>query len=152
MTRRYEFEASARTSVAPQVLWPLVGEAARWRDWSWLTRSELLRQGDPAPDGVGALRRFGLGPGGSQEEVVVWDPPAHLGYVAVRGLPVRLYRADVLLSDAQGDAGGTVITWRCVVEPLVPGTGRVLRFVLRRMVRGFARSVCRYADRQVAAG
>lgn len=110
-----------------------------------MTRTYLFREGDPPPDGVGALRRFALGPGGSQEEVVAWDPPRHLGYVAVRGLPVRHYRADVLL---EGDGStGTVVTWRCSVEPLIPGTGAALRWVLRRMVAGFARRLCRYADR-----
>jgi len=108
-----------------------------------MTSTSLLREGDPPPDGVGALRRFALGPGGSQEEVVVWEPPYHLGYIAVQGLPVRHYRADVYLRD---DATGTVVTWRCSVEPRIAGTGAVLRFVLGRMVRGFARRVCRYAD------
>ena len=114
-----------------------------------MTRTYLLREGDPAPDGVGALRRFGLGPGGSQEEVVAWDPPRHLGYVARRGLPVRSYRADVYLAD---DGTGTVVTWRCSVEPLIPGTGAALRFVLQRMVRGFADRVCRYAEQTAVEG
>jgi len=109
-----------------------------------MTRTYLLREGEPPPDGVGALRRFALGPGGSQEEVVAWEPPRHLAYVVVRGLPVRNYRADVLLED---DSTGTVVTWRCSVEPLVPGTGAALRLLLRRIVRGFAVRVCRYADR-----
>lgn len=110
-----------------------------------MTRTDLLRPGDPAPDGVGALRRFAFGPGGSKEEVVAWNPPRHLGYVVVRGLPVRHYRADVHLDD---DGSGTVVTWRCSVEPLIPGTGGALRFVLQRMVRGFATRVCRYADKE----
>jgi len=143
MARRYQFEASARSSAPAAVIWPLIGEAARWKEWSWMTSTSLLREGDPPPDGVGALRRFALGPGGSQEEVVVWEPPYHLGYIAVQGLPVRHYRADVYLRD---DATGTVVTWRCSVEPRIAGTGAVLRFVLGRMVRGFARRVCRYAD------
>ena len=149
MTHRYEFEASARSSAPVGDVWPLVAEAERWKDWSWLTRTYLLREGDPPPDGVGALRRFALGPGGSQEEVVAWDPPRHLAYVAVRGLPVRYYRADVHL-DADGE--GTRVTWRCEVEATVPGTGLALRVALRRMVRGFAVRVCRYADRAAAGG
>jgi hypothetical protein len=126
-----------------EALWPLVGDATRWKHWSWMTRTSLVREGEPPPDGVGALRRFALGPGASLEEVVAWEPPHHLGYVVVRGLPVRHYRADVYL-DADGT--GTVVTWRCSVEPLVPGTGAALRFALERMVRGFALRVCRYAD------
>ena len=143
MARRYEFEASARSTASAEAIWPLVGQATRWKEWAWMTRTELLRQGDPPPDGVGALRRFAFGPGGSKEEVVVWDPPRHLGYVVVRGLPVRGYRADVHLDQ---DDTGTLVTWRCSVEPLVPGTGGALRVALRAMVGGFARRLCRYAD------
>ncbi len=144
MSKRYEFEASASSSASVEAIWPLIGEAARWQEWSWMTRTSLLRQGDPAPDGVGALRRFALGPGGSKEEVVAWDPPHHLAYVVVQGLPVRHYRADVYLEEV---GSGTVVTWRCSVEALIPGTGSALQFALRRMVGGFARRVCRFADR-----
>ncbi|HVA02945.1 MAG TPA: SRPBCC family protein [Acidimicrobiales bacterium] len=143
MARRYEFEGSARSTASAQMIWPLVGDVSRWKEWTLMTRSYLLREGDPAPDGMGALRRFAVGPGGSTEEVVVWDPPHHLGYVAVKGLPVRHYRADVHLDE---DGTGTVVTWRCSVEPLIPGTGAMLRLGLRTMVRSFARGLCRYAD------
>lgn len=144
MARRYRFEASARTTAAPEMVWPLLGETARWKEWSWMTRAELVRPGTPEPEGVGALRRFGLGPGGSREKVVAWDPPRHLAYEAVSGLPVHSYRAEVDLTET---ARGTEVRWRCEVEPAVPGTGRAIAFVLRRMVSGFARRVCRYADR-----
>jgi len=152
VARRYEFEASARSGAPVDTIWPLVADATRWQEWSWMTHTSLLRQGDPPPDGVGALRRFALGPGASREEVVAWDPPHHLGYVVRRGLPVRHYRADVHLdADTDTDTGtgtgtGTIVTWRCAVEPLIPGTGAALAFVLERMVRGFARRVCRYGD------
>jgi hypothetical protein len=149
VARHYEFEASARSVAPAGAIWPLVGDATRWREWSWMTSTSLLRDGVPAPDGVGALRRFALGPGGSQEEVVAWEPPHHLGYEVQRGIPVRHYRADVHLDE---DGTGTVVTWRCRVEPLIPGTGAILRFALGRMVQGFARRVCRYADRMATGG
>ncbi len=109
-----------------------------------MTRTSLLRPGQPDPDGVGALRRFSVGPvGGSREEVVAWEPPHHLGYIALRGLPVRHYRADV---DLHEDGGGTVVTWRGSFDEIVPGTGPALRVLLARMTRGFAVRVCRYAE------
>ncbi len=86
-----------------------------------MTRTYLLRPGAPDPDGVGALRCFARGPGGSREEVVAWEPPHHLGYIAVKGLPVRHYRADV---DLRADGEGTVVTWRGSFDEIVPGTGR----------------------------
>ena len=108
-----------------------------------MTRTSLLREGDPAPDGVGALRRFAVGPGGSHEEVVVWDPPHHLGYVA----RARASRAPLPGRRApRARTGRHRVTWRCRSSPLVPGTGGVLLAVLGRMVAGFARRLCRYAD------
>jgi hypothetical protein len=142
---RWSFISTARSAAPVEVVWPLIGEAARWKEWSWMTRTFLLRPGAPDPDGVGALRSFGLGPvGGSKEEVVAWDPPRHLGYIAVSGLPVRNYRADV---DLRSDGGGTVVTWRGSFDPVVPGTGPALRLLLRRLTRGFAVRVTRYAER-----
>ena len=115
-----------------------------------MSRTFLVRDGDPPPDGVGAIRRFAWGPGGSREEVVAWEPPYHLGYVTLSGLPVRDYRADVRLAR---DGSGTVVTWRSTFETLVPGTGRIMHLIVSRLVRGFAASVCRYADRlETAAG
>ena len=61
-----------------------------------MTRTFLLREGSPEPDGVGALRRFAVGPFGSCEEVVEFEPPTHLGYVARKGVPVRNYRGDIV--------------------------------------------------------
>lgn len=149
VTKHFTFRSSAHTSAPPEEVWPLVGEAARWKEWSWMTRTYLLREGVPAPDGVGAMRRFAVGPGGSREEVVEWEPPHHLGYVGHSGLPVRNYRADVYLT---GDSGGTVVTWEGGFDELVPATGRIMRWVLRRVTEGFARRVCRYAAGRAAAG
>src|ERR1019366_10277052 len=77
----WSFQVTATSTAPVGTLWPLVGEAARWKEWSFLTQSGLEREGDPAPDGVGAIRRFTTLGMGSREEVVLWEPPHHLGYV-----------------------------------------------------------------------
>jgi hypothetical protein len=140
---RWRYEVLARSKASPVELWALVGEAARWKEWSFMTRTFLLREGAPSPDGVGALRRFAVGPFGSHEEVVKWESPDHLGYVSRRGLPVRWYRADIRLS-ADGD--GTAITWTGSLEPLIPGTGALVLAFTRNIVRLFAKELVRYAD------
>jgi hypothetical protein len=142
--RRWHYEVVARTTAPPLTVWPLLGEAVRWKDWSFLTRASLLRPGPLDPDGVGALRRFAVGPFGSCEEVVLWEPPSHLGDVARKGLPVRSYRADIVLRTA---GAGTAITWTGSLEPLVPGTGALMVGLTRGIVGLFARELVRYADR-----
>ncbi|MGH9016364.1 MAG: SRPBCC family protein [Acidimicrobiales bacterium] len=141
---RWSFSSTTHSAAPVDLVWSLIGEAARWKDWSWMTRTYLLRPGVPPPDGVGAVRRFARGPGGSKEEVVAWDPPHHLGYVLLSGLPVRHYRADV---DLRPDGRGTEVTWRGSFDALVPGSGPLLRALLAAMTRGFALRVSRYAEK-----
>ncbi len=142
---RWSYEVRARSSAPVEEVWPLLGEAGRWKEWSFLDRSELARPGSPDPEGVGALRRFTSHGIGSTEEVVAYDPPHHLGYAILKGFPVRHYRADV---HCTSEGTGTLVTWAGRFDELVPGTGRLMELVLQRMMARFATSVCEYADRQ----
>jgi len=138
-------QARARSAAAVEDVWPLVGEARRWKEWSFLDRSDIVRTGDPDPDGVGALRRFTRHGIGSTEEVLAWEPPHHLAYSIVKGYPVRHHRADVVCT-AEGT--GTVITWSATFDELVPGTGHLMTLVTKRLIQGFADGVARFADDQ----
>jgi Polyketide cyclase / dehydrase and lipid transport len=145
---RWRYEVSARSLARPSTVWPLIGEAARWKEWSFMTRTYLTREGVPAPDGVGALRRFAVGPFGSSEEVVEFDPPKHLGYEARKGVPARRYRGDIFL---RPDRDGTAISWTGSIEPSVPGTGGLALAYTRTFARLFIKQLVRYAD-GLAAG
>jgi polyketide cyclase/dehydrase/lipid transport protein len=145
---RLAYELVGHSAAPPEVVWPLVAEVERWKEWSFLTRTFLLRPGRPDPNGVGALRRLAVGPFGSKEEVVAFEPPRHLGYVARRGMPARHYRADVVL---EPEGSGTRVTWRGTMEPLVPGTGAVSLAYARTFVGRFLAGLTHYADRQPGA-
>jgi hypothetical protein len=140
---KWSFEVVSRTSAGVDQVWPLLGEAERWKEWSFLDRSDLERPGDPAPDGVGAIRRFTRLGIGSREEVVLWDPPRHLGYIILKGFPVRRYRADVTLTP---EGPGTVIRWHASFDTLLPGSGHLMVAVLKTVIRRFARGAARYAE------
>jgi len=142
---RWSYDIRATTTAPIEVVWPLVGEARRWKEWAGFPTAELVVEGDPAPDGVGALRRFGFGPGSSREKVVAWEPPNRLGYEVVKGWPVRRYRADVELEALAG--GGTSIHWHGRFDAKVPGTGRALQATTHRLMARFADRLVRYADR-----
>src|SRR3954447_5526664 len=104
-------EIERTTTAAPEVVWRWLADAASWSTWTRLTDTRLEREGAPEPDGVGAVRRFARSGGSSLEEVVVFDPPRHLAYVLLRGLPIANYRADVTL---EPDGAGTRL--RCTAS------------------------------------
>jgi hypothetical protein len=140
------YEVQGRSVASVDTVWPLIGQAHRWKDWSFLDRTDLITVGEPLPDGVGAVRRFTSHGIGSREEVVVWDPPHHLGYVILSGFPVRHYRADVVLSPDGPDGTGTLVRWSGTFDELVPGTGRLLEVVLPKLMTRFITGLTGYAD------
>lgn len=138
----WSVSAEARTPSPPVAVWPLLAEAHRWSEWSTVRHADLEREGEPAPDGVGAVRRFRTGPVTSREEVVEFEPPRRLVYTMLSGLPVRGYRAAVELHP---DGGGTRITWASTFDAAPRGTAWFWRGFLRITIRSFARRLARRA-------
>ncbi len=139
-------EVVADSAAPPDAVWRWLADASSWSTWTALTTSHLEREGVPAPDGVGALRRLGRLGGSSREEVVVFDPPRHLAYRLVRGLPVADYRADVTLAPS---GSGTHIVWHGEFDARYPGTGRPMAAFLRRVLGDFATRLASHAEREL---
>jgi len=139
----HSYRVGAVTSAPVEVVWPLVGRARHWSEWSFLTRSVLERDGSPDPDGVGAVRRFTRYGVGSREEVVAWEPNHRLAYRILSGFPVRDYLAEVTLTS---EGTGTRVEWVGSFEPKWPGTGPVLDRVLPVMMQRFADALVAHAD------
>jgi uncharacterized protein YndB with AHSA1/START domain len=142
----YQFAAEAKSSAAPEQVFALLADAPRWKDWAGPLIREAYwdREGEPAPGGVGAIRRLGSKPFYGREEIVEYDPPRRLSYTIVSGQPVRNYRAEVDLTPLDG---GTHIRWASRFEPAVPGTGAAMRWYLRRIIAGFTKRLATYAER-----
>jgi len=145
----HEIELERTTTAVPEVVWRWLADASSWKEWTRLTDTRLVREGAPTPDGVGAIRHFGRAGGSSREEVVVFDPPRHLAYVLLRGLPIVNYRADVTL---EPDGGGTRIRWHSRFDTKYPGTGAPMRAFLRRFLGDTADRLVARAERGAGAG
>src|SRR4051794_17107953 len=120
------FSVQSVSSAAPDTVFAVLADGAGWKRWAGpvVRHSSWDRTGEPAPGGVGAVRKLGAWPVFSREEIVEYDPPGHLAYRILSGQPVRYYRADVHLTP-QGT--GTRIRWEGTFEPKVPGTGALMR-------------------------
>ena len=132
-----------RHSAAPiEAVWALLSHAETWKEWGTFTVARLEREGVPAPDGVGAIRNFGFPMYTSREEVVAFDPPTHLAYTLLSGIPLRDYRSDVTLTSTPS---GTDIEWRSSFRPPWPASGWFWTGFMRTLLRGFTRRLARAA-------
>ena len=114
-----------------------------------LRRSTLDREGAPAPDGVGAVRRFELAGPAIVEEVVRFEPPTRFAYRALAGLPVSEHLAEVEL-DATED--GTRMRYAIHATPRVAHTDRLVEPLLRAAVVTLMRGIRTEAQRRAEAG
>ena len=139
-----ELVARARSEAPPERVFALLEAGDRWQDWAgpFVPRSRWQVPGDP-PGSVGAVRRLGVGPLVSLERVTEHEAPMRLSYVVDSPAPYRDYRSTVTLTRTAG--GGTDIVWRSTFDPIVPGTGLLLRWVLARIVGSFAKNLAKRA-------
>jgi len=145
------YEFTVPCTATPEVVFDVLADATRWREWAGFTvaTSEWEREGVPAPGGVGAVRKLGRWPMFGREQITEYDPPRHLGYTILSGLPVRGYHADIDL--LPGSGAGTTIRWSGAFEPAVPGTGAALEVMIGRVVHGYARAAAKEAERRAGS-
>ncbi|BBX61639.1 MxaD family protein [Mycobacterium saskatchewanense] len=146
--RKFSFEIN-RTSAAPAAtLFRLVADGANWSKWGKpiVVQSSWARQGDPPPDGVGAIRKLGMWPVLVQEETVAYEKDRRHAYKMVGRTPVDDYFAEVVFTPNL--AGGTDIRWTGSFVERVPGTGPAFQAALGGAVRYFAGRLVKAAERE----
>lgn len=148
MPRTYRSRFTRRIDAPIEVVWDVLTDHAGYRSWTPVPHSRLVTEGSTDPNGVDAVRFLGVGPVGAKEKVVVHEPPHHLAYTVVAGLPVRDYRADARLTE--GDDGGawTALEYTGSFRTLVPGTGPVLGLLIRSVLRTLVSSLAKESERR----
>ena len=147
--RKFTFEIY-KTSTAPAAtLFQLETDGANWAQWAKpiVVQSSWARQGDPAPGGIGAIRKVGMWPMLVQEETVEYEQDRRHVYKLVGpASPAKDYFGEVVFTP--NASGGTDIHWSGSFIEGVPGTGRVMRAALGGAVRYFAGRLVKEAERQ----
>lgn len=141
----HTIDVHATSTAPPEAVWALLADVTTWPDWSDFEEAVVERPGTNAPQGVGALRRLKLGRTRSREEIVAFDPPRHVAYTLLSGLPLRNYRGDVTLTATS--TGGTDIHWQSRFSPRIPGTGRLFVSRLGAFIQATADALAAAAAR-----
>lgn len=114
-----------------------------------LRKSELEREGVPAPNGVGAIRKLtAVGPA-LREEVVAYELPSRFSYTLLSGAPVRNHLGTVELTPQDG---GTKMVYAVRSQPTLPLVGPVVMAVIKQAVKGLVDGIVAESERRAAGG
>jgi uncharacterized protein YndB with AHSA1/START domain len=122
----------------PEQVFDLITDHANYDRFRGIHGSELLREGDPAPNGLGAIRRVVSRPFRFEEEITAFERPTRMDYLITRiNAPLEHQGASIRLSE---DRGRTIVDWTSsfrVPTPLVGGIQE--RIWVLALGRGFRR-------------
>lgn len=140
-----EFTLTRTTSAPIEAIFDRLTDHANYKNMSPLRTSELVRQGSPEPNGVGAIRRMSLIGPAQTEEIIEFERPTRFGYRLRSGLPVRDHVGTVELASTKA---GTHIAYSVRSTPTlpIPGLGFVLKAVLHKGISGLLDGIVRAAE------
>jgi hypothetical protein len=131
-------DVSRMIPAPPEPIFDLLADHANYGRFRGIDGSKLLREGDPPPNGVGAMRRVKVRPLSFDEEITFFERPSALDYLIVRlNVPFDQRGASIRLTPADG---GTRVDWRSsysVPTPLIGGLQERLWEIA--LARGFRR-------------
>jgi hypothetical protein len=145
--RTFSFEVN-RTSRAPAAaLFRLETDGGRWAEWAkpLIMQSGWERQGDPAPGGIGAVRKVGMWPLLMREETLEYEQDRRHVYALIGpATPAKGYRAEAVFTP--NASGGTDLRWSGSFTEGIPGTGPVMRAVLLGAIKFFSARLVKVAE------
>jgi uncharacterized protein YndB with AHSA1/START domain len=142
------FSFVRETAASPEAVFDVLVDHRRYAEITRVRRSELEREGDPAPNGVGAIRVLSLLGPPIREEVLAYERPTRFSYTVLSGLPVRKHMGTVELTP-QGEGTRIVYTVRAI--PTVPLAGALVIAAIRQGVKQLLDGVVAEAGGQAAS-
>ncbi len=143
------FTFTREVAAPAEVVFGVLTDHRRYPELTALRKSVLEREGDPAPNGVGAIRKLtAVGPP-LREEVIAYEEPSRFSYTLLSGLPVRDHVGTVELTP---NGNGTKMVYAVRTHPTVPVVGAVVVAAVKQGVKGLVDGVVAESERRAAAG
>jgi len=143
------FTLTCEIAAPPETVFEVLTDHRRYAEMTQLRRSELEREGVPAPNGVGAIRKLTVVGPPMREEVIAFEAPSRFSYTVLSGLPVRDHVGTVELA-AEGD--GTRMVYAVRTQPTLPLVGGVVVAVIRQAIKGLIDGVAKESEHRAAGG
>jgi uncharacterized protein YndB with AHSA1/START domain len=142
------FTFEREIAAPPEVVFDVLVDHRRYAEITPMRRSVLEREGEPAPNGVGAIRVLhSVGPP-LREEVIAYRPPARFSYTLISGAPVRDHVGTVELSPA---GAGTRVVYAVRTTPTLPLVGGAVVAVVKQGIKQLLNGIETESERRAAA-
>lgn len=139
-------EAHGSAAAAPELVWPLIANAASYAEWgAWNGSGDRDLAGKASGD-VGTTRWMRYGNTTTVEQVLEVQPGRRMVYTVLSGVPVHNYRAEVTLTPTEN---GTDIRWTAEWDRTL--LGRIVHRSLRTFYPQMMARLVAAAERSAAA-
>jgi uncharacterized protein YndB with AHSA1/START domain len=143
------FTFTRQVAAPPETVFEVLTDHRRYNELTPLRKAVLEREGEPAPNGVGAIRKLSAVGPPLREEVLAYEPSTRFSYTLLSGLPVRDHVGTVELTP---EAGGTKVVYAVRTTPTVPIAGGAVVAVVRFGVKQLLGGIAGEAERRAANG
>ncbi len=141
------FRYVRQVAAPPEVVFDVLTDHRRYNEITPVRKAELEREGEPSPNGVGAIRVLTVVPPPMREEVIAYERPNRFSYKVLSGLPVRDHVGTVELKAVDG---GTEMAYAVKSTPTIPLAGSVFMVVLKKAIRDLMAGVAKESERRAA--
>lgn len=95
---------------------------------------KCLRESDQAdPNGIGSVRRVGIGPLSIEETIVGFEPDSLIEYTITSASPLRHHMGRIRFDDDTN--GGARVNYTITFDDVVPYTGGLIHRALEQAIR-----------------
>jgi uncharacterized protein YndB with AHSA1/START domain len=142
------FTFERQVAAPPETVFAVLTDHRRYSEITPLRKAVLEREGEPVPDGVGAIRVLSAVGPPLREEVLAYEPSTRFSYKLLSGLPVRDHVGTVELSPSPG---GTRVVYAVRTTPTLPLAGGAVVAAVKVGVKQLLGGVAAEAERRAAA-
>lgn len=136
-----------QVAAPPEIVFDVLTDHRRYPEITRLRKAELEREGEPTPNGLGAIRVLTVAGPPMREEVIAYERPYRFAYKILSGLPVRDHVGTVEL---QPSAGGTEIVYAVKTTPTIPLAKSVFMLGLKKAIKDLLGGVAKESERRAA--
>lgn len=141
------FTLSREVNAPPETVFDVLTDHRRYAEMTPLRKSVLEREGEPAPNGVGSIRKLSAVGPPLREETIVYERPTRFSYKLLSGLPVRDHVGTVSL---EPNGAGTKVTYAVKTTATVPVVGGVVVAAVKQGVTQLLNGVAAEAEQRAA--